>query len=65
MNSSKKNFKNCIGGLGLALESLVIVHNSDLYLGALLSSADVFVLISRNKPRMAEPFAGLNYAAIS
>ena len=44
-------------------KSLVIVHNSDSELGALLSSADVFVLICDTKLRIAERIAVLNYAA--
>ena len=44
-------------------KSVVIVHNSDSELGALLSSANVFVLICATKRRIAQRIAALNYAA--
>ena len=47
----------------MAVESLVIVHNSDSESEVELSSADVFVLILPCEPQMAQRFASLNYAA--
>ena len=60
----KKKFKKCTGGLGLALESLVIVHNSDSELGVVLSSATCFCFEMQFNGLFAEQFAVLNYAVI-
>ena len=51
----KKSWKNCTGGLELAIESLVIVHNSDYfdsYLGVVLSR--IFLLLFFNRDSLSE-----------
>ena len=47
----KKFWKNCTGGLGLGLESLVIVHNSDFFLtgsAKLCRAAQLVFVLKRN-----------------